>query len=496
MTKLLVGPLLGLEGDSRYTFCFLTSKDVNSAGVVVDGENVAASAIADTPDGRFWRAEIDVAVPEGSVGREICYQVILGEAPGKDCHNRDSWNFYVPAVSEDPKIVYASCNGVSKSDLITKMDDPFRLWREMFDLHQAAPFSILLMGGDQIYADSIWDKVKDLEKWSVLRKKEQIKRPSNKLLSDQLDRFYSKIYVERWNEKYMSAMLASVPSLMMWDDHDIFDGWGSYPDDLQKSPVFLEIFKYAKKYFELFQMRSSGNATIISSNQEHYSFSVKFRNYAILALDNRANRLIEQVMEESQWKDIIAELNNINDGHLLIMSAVPVVYRDFSFTETAFDITPWEDGLADDLKDHWRAKEHQGERIKLIMNLLRNARKRFDKDNDNKTVILSGDVHVGCLGVITDKSQESTIKVHQVVSSGVVHPAPSLIGWLGIKAVTNDDMEVLNEERTIETIMLKPVGSGQYIRARNFATLQRGTDGKIWVNWIAEADEKPEYPIS
>lgn len=23
-----------------------------------------------------------------------------------------------------------------------------------------------------------------------------------------------------------------------WDDHDIFDGWGSYPDYLQKSAVF------------------------------------------------------------------------------------------------------------------------------------------------------------------------------------------------------------------------------------------------------------------
>src|SRR5690606_31075070 len=118
----------------------------------------------------------------------------------------------------------------------------------------------------------------------------------------------------------------------------------------------------------------------------------------------------------------------------------------------------------------------------LIMNLLRNARKRFENNSDNKTLILSGDVHVGCLGVITDKSRASTIKIHQVVSSGIVHPAPSLIGWLGIRAVTNDDMEVLNEERTIETSMLKPVGSGQYIRARNFVTLQRGSDEKIWVN--------------
>jgi hypothetical protein len=25
---------------------------------------------------------------------------------------------------------------------------------------------------------------------------------------------------------------------MSWDDHDIFDGWGSYPEELQESAVF------------------------------------------------------------------------------------------------------------------------------------------------------------------------------------------------------------------------------------------------------------------
>ncbi len=94
------------------------------------------------------------------------------------------------------------------------------------------------------------------------------------------------------------------------------------------------------------------------------------------------------------------------------------------------------------------------------------------------------------------------IKIHQVVSSGIIHPAPSLIQWLGIKAVTNDDIEALNEERTIEASMLTPVGSKKYIRARNFVTLNQGSDDKIWVNWIvdgerkAETGERPVYPIS
>jgi hypothetical protein len=48
-------------------------------------------------------------------------------------------------------------------------------------------------------------------------------------------------------------MFASVPTLMMWDDHDIFDGWGSYSPERQQSEVFQGIFNIAREYFYLFQ---------------------------------------------------------------------------------------------------------------------------------------------------------------------------------------------------------------------------------------------------
>ena len=41
---------------------------------------------------------------------------------------------------------------------------------------------------------------------------------------------------------------------MMWDDHDIFDGWGSYSDEEQASPVFQTIFDAARAAFIKFQL--------------------------------------------------------------------------------------------------------------------------------------------------------------------------------------------------------------------------------------------------
>ena len=195
-------------------------------------------------------------------------------------------------------------------------------------------------------------------------------------------------------------------------------------------------------------------------------------------------------MSDSQWNALIAHLDTVTKGHLLVLSAVPVVYRDFSFTESLFDATPWEEELTDDLKDHWRSKNHQGERARLIHRLLQNAAQR---KLEEKTVILSGDVHIGCIGVIHDQAR--SVKVHQVVSSGIVHPSPSRLQWLGIMAATNDRTEYLDEAQDIRISVLTPFASDQYIRARNFVTLELGTDDKLWINWESEGKDTPVYPI-
>jgi PhoD related phosphatase len=36
----------------------------------------------------------------------------------------------------------------------------------------------------------------------------------------------------------VAEALASIPSVNMWDDHDIIDGYGSYPNDMQNTDLF------------------------------------------------------------------------------------------------------------------------------------------------------------------------------------------------------------------------------------------------------------------
>lgn len=114
----------------------------------------------------------------------------------------------------------------------------------------------------------------------------------------------------------------------------------------------------------------------------------------------------------------------------------------------------------------------------------------------NSIVILSGDVHVGCLGVIQDRRGEGVMNVHQLVSSGIVHPCPTQFQWTGILAMTNDAPEYLDESRLVRAELLKPFGAPVYLRTRNFATLQMGSDNKLWANWHCENDLAASYPLA
>ena len=495
MAKLKVGPLLGLESDTLYTLCFSTDKTIKKAIAHIGGGDVVCTKVGETPSSLVWRAEY--SAKSGKKDQSISYRITLDGEVAECANKRSEWSFFIPGTVSTPKLVYASCNGFSEEKLMAKTQDPYGLWQRMAVQHQQAPFALLMMGGDQLYADSVFSSraVESLRRWKELNHDAKVKTKASATLIAQLDKFFDQLYQERWLDKSLSLMLASIPSVMMWDDHDIFDGWGSYPDDLHNCEVFRAIFDAAKRYFELFQVRSRRNTSLLKADAHHYAMAFRFRDYNILALDNRTERTLKMVMSDEQWALVAKHLKTqVNDGHLLVMSAVPVVYRDFSFADAGFDATPWEEELTDDLKDHWRAKEHEGERAKLIHHLLDNADRRRKKEPSCKTVILSGDVHIGSIGVIHDRARDC--KVHQVVSSGIVHPAPSRLQWLGIMAVTNDRDEYLDEGEKIQISMLKPFSSDKYIRYRNYVTLDVGTDQKLWVNWVSEGKDEPYYPIT
>lgn len=506
---IIVGPLLGYEEGGYYTVCILT-QPLNSAPLLqVSGRKSPVPFVRKdhVGDGEFWRAEFKVTVNAKAVLIE--YAIKWKGEIVQDRHGRERWEFFVPGKTDRPKIAYASCNGFSSAKLVRDTNQPFALWKRMADeqakwmanpLPDAPPYSLLLMGGDQVYADELWDSKRcpELRKWSELSWDQQHKAKVSPAMAAEIAQFYNQLYIDRWSDPDMTLMFASIPSVMMWDDHDIFDGWGSYPPERQQCAVFQAVFKEAARLFEVFQLRC-GTRNRLNPKSVHRALRLSFRDYQLLVLDNRTERTQSVIMSESQWNDVkawLAGLAKEKIANLLVMAGVPVVYRSFAMVEAIMDKTPWHEETEDDVHDHWSSRPHLAERIRLVMVLLNFL--RMQKDGAGKCqckgVLLSGDVHVGALGQIWNEREE--LGLTQIISTGIVHPPPTAFQWAGISLMTSDTPEPLGDGDVVAE-MLTPIGSSRYLRTRNFATLQTGTDQKLWVNWVCEDPKlKPSFAIS
>jgi hypothetical protein len=74
-------------------------------------------------------------------------------------------------------------------------------------------------------------------------------------MAEEVDKFYLSNYKDKFfkSPEYVN-ILPNIPGIYMWDDHEIFDGYGSYPDYIQNCPIMRNIFALAKKYFCMFQL--------------------------------------------------------------------------------------------------------------------------------------------------------------------------------------------------------------------------------------------------
>lgn len=114
-------------------------------------------------------------------------------------------------------------------------------WPNLYDVLCDQQAMFVIGGGDQIYVDandkedmySIWE-------WLAQYKNPIIKKYSdnNGLQKDALVQYFRKIYRNYyriyWNFFSLQKVYESFPQYMIWDDHEIMDGWGSYTNQERK----------------------------------------------------------------------------------------------------------------------------------------------------------------------------------------------------------------------------------------------------------------------
>ena len=138
---------------------------------------------------------------------------------------------------------------------------------------------------------------------------------------------------------------------MVWDDHDIFDGAGSYPPELHDSPVMLGLFRSAHKMRLLFQ-----NHTNETLWREHGYFGVQAQNclsqlgprVAMILPDGRSERNHVQVHEKGSFEMIHQKLDQgllPTTQHLIVAFAVPFSFIRVKPADKIFQVlansNPW-----------------------------------------------------------------------------------------------------------------------------------------------------------
>jgi len=403
--------------------------------------------------------------------------------------------FTVPGRKTPLRFGYTSCNGFASLKEAKKIADKNERWRHLEAEHQKKPLHLLLMGGDQVYADSIWETVPSVGEWAELNKDKRIKAKYSKPMQEQVSKFYFDLYINRWGQPEVSEVLGQIPTVMMWDDHDIFDGWGSYEPSQQGCPVYQGIFEAAREHFQTFQLRTANAATHPSllPGQNHFSMGFTLGGVAVAVLDMRSERSQEQVLSRLSWDAFYRWLDGLQDvKHLLVLSSIPVVYPDFELIEDFLGFFPGQQEIEDDLKDHWLSRSHRMERLRMIHRLL-----AFAHEKRCRVTLLSGDVHVAAVGAIqSDRSSQEVPNanvINQLISSAIVHPAPPAVVLFFLKRISDKVEQV---DRGITAEMLDFTGTDKkFIGARNWLSLTLDAQQRIWAEWHVE-NEKETAPYS
>jgi len=488
--EIKLGPLLGIEGNSRYTVCFLSKIEYNIQDIVLEVygskklQEISLQSITRLESHFFYRFEFDVELFEKT--NQITYEICKHSTKLRNVQGVNSWEFIVPGTSVIPKIAFASCSGTENypTDLKTK---DYIMWKRLITHHYQDllnySFHCLLLGGDQIYTDSIWDRVPYFKKHRLLSDNQiiidhKIKYEERQLLEKEIARFYEQLYIDSWSNNHMSQALASIPNVMIWDDHDIFDGWGSFSNELQTSDIFQLIFKVAKQYFEVFQVRSNANQTLIAKDID-YSMHLTFRNYEIILLDNRSYRSEHSIMSDNQYKNLKKLLSqklfkSINDNHFLnknkvinFVIPVPVAHLDYKKRTEAL-LKFWRQNrfirsLHDDGLDHWDHEYHKEEQ-KNLLDLIIEFGNTHEPDYLN---IISGDVHSA--GAALVKNKENRL-INQLIASPMVNHSPSYFTRAMMLLSANKESQISEYK-----LSLQRFGSNwkKTIYSRNFGFLYK-----------------------
>ncbi|HEX2159346.1 MAG TPA: alkaline phosphatase D family protein [Actinomycetes bacterium] len=443
MPKLVLGPLLRYVGETQATV-WVETDAAAQVEVLVSPGGVRAGAPTFAVQGHHYAL---VLIEGLEPDRVYTYQVTLdGEQVWPEPAGADGPAFPASTIrtlhGDHPlRIAFGSCRVAAPHTppwTLPPSADPKRgkgadalyaFALRMRDADQDTWPDLLLLLGDQIYADDTSEEVEEF-----IRGRRDVSRPPGLEVADFEE--YTRLYWEAWGDPVLRWLLSTVPSAMIFDDHDISDDWNtsaawvehmrskdwwderitsglsSYwlyqhlgnlsPDDLDDDPVWPKV-------------RDAGDATgvlrefALRADREiegtRWSYKRDFGKTRLVVIDSRCGRVLEGSRREMIDDDEFAWVEEQATGdfdHLLLASSLP-----FALAPAIHDLEAWNEAVTAgawgrimaragemirqgiDL-EHWAAFNDSFDRLAALIEAVAAGRRGRAPGS---VVVLSGDVH-------------------------------------------------------------------------------------------------------
>jgi hypothetical protein len=335
-----------------------------------------------------------------------------------------------------------------------EFDALYSLVKEMLRSEREKWPVVLLMLGDQVYADEV-----SPETLAFIRKRRDTRKPPGEEVADFEE--YARLYRESWEDPEIRWLLSTVSVSMVIDDHDIHDDWniseawveemreldwwgereraglGAYwiyqyianlsPELLRESELLADV-RAAEDGWEVLGEVAEDERRL--RDGARWSYCRDFGGTRLIVLDSRCGRELDEdrrsILDDQEWEWLEEHLKGDYD-HILIATSDPVVLAPaLHYAERwgeAVATGAWGDAaarLGEKMRraadfDHWAAF---GDSFEQLMKLIADAGAGRFGNPPATIVLLSGDVHHAYLAELAfRRSDEVRSSVWQAVCS-------------------------------------------------------------------------------
>ena len=340
--------------------------------------------------------------------------------------------------------------------------------RRLRDTDEASWPDLLLLLGDQVYADGTSPETQE----RIARRRDTSGMPGTQVADFEE---YTWLYGESWGEEDTRWLLSTVPSAMIFDDHDIHDDWNTSeswredirvmswwhdrivgglatywvyqhlgnlsPERLADDVVWRRVRAAADRGEDawpiLAELAEAADGEADGGPGYLWSYRLDLGPARMLVIDSRCGRVLGEgarsMVSEQEWQWIADQLDGSPD-HLLIGSSLPwllprALHEVESWNEALCAgargprIARWSEWLrrTADL-EHWAAMRESFDRLAgLLASVGRGERSEPVPATIN---VLSGDVHHVYVAR-ADLGDDVLSRVHQITCSPVHNTVPA-----------------------------------------------------------------------